>query len=85
MRLLQLANRTFEAVGQPPLLAAFHVSLAWNLQPPPQAAVDAVLGALREKLVALTMRVRAVKVRVGNAVHVVELKSEEGVKKRRRE
>lgn len=64
------------------------MSLAWGLQKPPPATADAVLRALaaqREKVAGLAMGVRTVKVRVGNAVHVVELaKREEGVKRRRR-
>lgn len=44
------------------------------------------LAAQREKIAALSMDVKVVKVRVGNAVHVVELmKREEGVKRRKRE
>lgn len=43
------------------------------------------LAAQRREIAALDMGVRALKVRVGNAVHVVELKKEEGVKRRRRE
>lgn len=88
MRLLQLTNRTFEALGQPSLDANFHVSLAWGLQKPSQATTDAVMRALavqREKIAALKMGVRVLKVRVGNAVHVVQLKREEGTKRRRRE
>lgn len=64
------------------------MSLAWGLQKPSSATADAVLRALatqRKNIAALEMGVRALKARVGNAVHVVELKREEGVKRRRRE
>ena len=88
-RLLQLTNSTFAVFGQPPLYSphgdntnGFHVSLAWSLTEPSadvQRVVEDKLGVgsggvvLKGKEQSLRMEVNSIRVKIGNAVHSVEL------------
>jgi len=88
-RLLQLTNSTFAVFGQPPLYSPHggntngsHVSLAWSLTEPSadvQRVVEDKLGVgsggvvLKGKGQSLRMEVNSIRVKIGNALHIVEL------------
>ncbi|KAH7060600.1 U6 snRNA phosphodiesterase Usb1 [Macrophomina phaseolina] len=67
---------------------AFHVSLAWSLEPPPEelrdlAAVEEVGELMEREIAPMTVKFGVVKVKVGNAIHTIDIaprrKEEKGI------
>ncbi|EOD49028.1 hypothetical protein UCRNP2_4236 [Neofusicoccum parvum UCRNP2] len=68
--------------------SAFHVSLAWSLEPPPDelqdlAAVDDVVRFMQQDVAQMSVKFEVIKAKVGNTVHAIELapkrKEEKGI------
>ncbi|TGZ82233.1 hypothetical protein EX30DRAFT_318270 [Ascodesmis nigricans] len=88
-RLLDLSNRTVQSFNQPPLLgthgdgsSGFHASLGWSLTKPSPEVEKKVAEAvkmkgngvtLEDEVTKLMVSVDAIKVKIGNVLHVVEV------------
>lgn len=67
---------------------AFHVSLAWSLEPPPGElrdliAVDEVSEPMLQEIAQMSVKLEVVKIKVGNAIHSIDIapkrKEEKGI------
>lgn len=67
---------------------AFHVSLAWSLEPPPDElrdliAVDEVSELILQEIAQMSAKLEVIKVKVGNAIHSIDIapkrKEEKGI------
>lgn len=67
---------------------AFHISLAWSLEPPPDelqdlAAVEDVVKTMQQDLGTMNVKFDVIKAKVGNTIHAIEIapkrKEEKGI------